>query len=205
MSFYINVYELQDLKETTFLLWLTSKDIQYGLILVMSYLAHWWQIWWLILCVVAHQRYCTVAWLFLRCGYSSKTGIFKKVSIIWKISRNLMAAVLHSVKKVKFITKQNHYVKMKLKIYKDLRMVITKVMEMNNTTFPDNELFCQPGIQKRHFMGSLACWGPRNVFKYLLCWKHRRKSCGAPYKRLVNVWINFPTDGTTKSLILMCW
>ena len=53
-----------------------------------------------------------------------------------------MAAVLHSVKKVKFITKQNHYVKMKLKIYKDLRMVITKVMEMNNTTFPDNELFC---------------------------------------------------------------
>ena len=108
----------------------------------MSYLAHWWQIWWLILFVVAHQRYCTVAWLFLRCGYSSKTGIFKKVSIIWKISRNLMAAVLHSVKKVKFITKQNHYVKMKLKIYKDLRMVITKVMEMNNTTFPDNELFC---------------------------------------------------------------
>ena len=53
-----------------------------------------------------------------------------------------MAAVLHSVKKVKFITKQNHYVKMKLKIYQDLRMVITKVMEMNNTTFPDNELFC---------------------------------------------------------------
>ena len=29
MSFYINVYELQDLKETTFLLWLTSKDILY--------------------------------------------------------------------------------------------------------------------------------------------------------------------------------
>ena len=61
-----------------------------------------------------------------------------------------MAAVLHSVKKVKFITKQNHYVKMKLKIYKDLRMVITKVMEMNNTTFPDNELFCLQYPQAWH-------------------------------------------------------
>ena len=54
-----------------------------------------------------------------------------------------MAAVLHSVKKVKFITKQNHYVKMKLKIYKDLRMVITKVMEMNNKNKGDLKFrFC---------------------------------------------------------------